>query len=131
MGAVPLWAWQACCILSAAHDALNASVQKAHDKVSQACKPGTTAAAMHAHVHALVCARNLQASILGDISLKLSEQMKLTILQTQQDGPSPKEMAQQALKEGADLIMVSGGDGTVGAVAGALVDTGMHGITLT
>lgn len=66
----------------------------------------------------------VQASILGDIALKLSEGVKLTILQTQKDGPSPQELAQQALKEGADLVLVSGGDGTVGAVAGALVDTG-------
>lgn len=67
---------------------------------------------------------HVQASILGDVSLKLSEGMQLTILQTQRDGPSPQELAKQALKDGADLLIVSGGDGTVGAVAGALVGTG-------
>ena len=49
--------------------------------------------------------------------------MKLTVLQTQPD-VGPKHLAKQALQEGADVILVSGGDGTVGAVAGALVDTG-------
>ncbi|MEM8831199.1 MAG: methylglyoxal synthase [Cyanobacteria bacterium P01_G01_bin.19] len=35
----------------------------------------------------------------------------------------PQELAQQAIAQGADLIIASGGDGTVSAVAGALIDT--------
>jgi diacylglycerol kinase family enzyme len=63
------------------------------------------------------------ASILGDIALKLSEHYQLTVAQTKPD-VKPEELAKQALKEKADLIIASGGDGTVGAVAGALVGTG-------
>jgi diacylglycerol kinase family enzyme len=63
------------------------------------------------------------ATILGDIALKLSEHYQLTVAQTKPD-VAPEELAKQALKEKADLIIASGGDGTVGAVAGALVGTG-------
>ncbi len=35
------------------------------------------------------------------------------------------EMAQRAVAEGVDLVLVAGGDGTVRAVAGELVDTGI------
>lgn len=37
---------------------------------------------------------------------------------------SPEELAKKALAEKADLVIASGGDGTVGAVAGVLVNTG-------
>jgi diacylglycerol kinase family enzyme len=63
------------------------------------------------------------ATILGDIALKLSEHYQLTVAQTKPD-VAPEELAKQALKEKADIIIASGGDGTVGAVAGALVGTG-------
>ncbi|MBE9047456.1 methylglyoxal synthase [Pleurocapsales cyanobacterium LEGE 10410] len=36
---------------------------------------------------------------------------------------SPQELAQQAIAQDADLIIASGGDGTVSAVAGALIGT--------
>ncbi|MDJ0590186.1 MAG: methylglyoxal synthase [Pleurocapsa sp. MO_226.B13] len=36
---------------------------------------------------------------------------------------SPQELAAQAIAQDADLIIASGGDGTVSAVAGALIDT--------
>ncbi|GAB4530838.1 MAG: hypothetical protein Tsb0014_13870 [Pleurocapsa sp.] len=36
---------------------------------------------------------------------------------------SPEELAQQAISQDADLIIASGGDGTVSAVAGALIGT--------
>lgn len=64
------------------------------------------------------------ATILGDIALKLSEHYQLTVVQTKPD-VQPEELAKQALKEKADLIIASGGDGTVGAVAGVLVGTGV------
>uniref|UniRef100_A0A383VXV0 DAGKc domain-containing protein n=1 Tax=Tetradesmus obliquus TaxID=3088 RepID=A0A383VXV0_TETOB len=64
------------------------------------------------------------ATILGDIALKLSEHYQLTVVQTKPD-VQPEELAKQALKEKADLIIASGGDGTVGAVAGVLVGTGL------
>jgi diacylglycerol kinase family enzyme len=63
------------------------------------------------------------ATILGDIALKLSEHYQLTVVQTKPD-IKPEELAKQALQEKADLIIASGGDGTVGAVAGVLVGTG-------
>lgn len=37
---------------------------------------------------------------------------------------SPEELAKKALAEKADIVIASGGDGTVGAVAGVLVNTG-------
>jgi diacylglycerol kinase (ATP) len=38
---------------------------------------------------------------------------------------SPQQLAQQAIADKADLIIASGGDGTVSAVAGALMHTGI------
>ncbi|KAF6255042.1 ATP-NAD kinase-like domain-containing protein [Scenedesmus sp. NREL 46B-D3] len=64
------------------------------------------------------------ATILGDIALKLIEHYQLTVVQTKPD-VAPEELAKQALKEKADLIIASGGDGTVGAIAGVLVGTGV------
>jgi len=37
----------------------------------------------------------------------------------------PQELAQQAIAQEADLIIASGGDGTVSAVAGAVINTGI------
>jgi diacylglycerol kinase family enzyme len=64
------------------------------------------------------------ATILGDIALKLSDKYQLTIVQTKPD-VSPEELAKKALAEKADVVIASGGDGTVGAVAGVLVNTGI------
>lgn len=64
------------------------------------------------------------AAILGDVALKLSDQYQLTVVQTKPD-VSPEELAKKALAEKADLVIASGGDGTVGAVAGVLVNTGI------
>ena len=56
--------------------------------------------------------------ILGQIAMKLSEEYQyFTVCQTKPD-VSAEELTKQALDEGADLIVASGGDGTVGAVAG-------------
>ena len=38
---------------------------------------------------------------------------------------SPQELATQAIAQGADMIIASGGDGTVSIVAGALINTGI------
>lgn len=38
---------------------------------------------------------------------------------------SAKELTQQAIEQGADIVIASGGDGTVSAVAGALIGTGI------
>lgn len=38
---------------------------------------------------------------------------------------NPKELVQDALAQGADLVIASGGDGTISAVAGALIGTGI------
>eukprot|EP00879_Flechtneria_rotunda_P000746 GHRR01000866.1.p1 GENE.GHRR01000866.1~~GHRR01000866.1.p1 ORF type:complete len:439 (+),score=116.46 GHRR01000866.1:106-1422(+) len=62
------------------------------------------------------------ADVLGDIALKLSSKYTLTVCQTKPD-VGPEVLTKAALKEGADLIIASGGDGTVGAVAGVLVGT--------
>jgi len=38
---------------------------------------------------------------------------------------NPKELVQIALEQGADLVIASGGDGTISAVAGSLIGTGI------
>jgi diacylglycerol kinase (ATP) len=62
------------------------------------------------------------AAILGDVALKLSAMYDLTIMQTT---PDMSSLVQRALKSGAELVIASGGDGTVGAVAGELIGTGV------
>lgn len=54
----------------------------------------------------------------------LSPQMNLKIHLTQPE-VSPTELAKQAVEEGADMVIASGGDGTVSAVAGVLINTGI------
>jgi hypothetical protein len=56
--------------------------------------------------------------ILGQVAMRLSEEFQyFTVCQTKPD-VSAEVLTKQALDEGADLIVASGGDGTVGAVAG-------------
>lgn len=54
----------------------------------------------------------------------LGKQLQLTVLET-----TPEETAEQlterAIEQGAEGVVASGGDGTVSAVAGKLVDTGL------
>ncbi|MEL7224803.1 MAG: YegS/Rv2252/BmrU family lipid kinase [Cyanobacteria bacterium P01_D01_bin.36] len=47
---------------------------------------------------------------------------RLSILKTTTDIPA-RQLADQAVKAGADCVIASGGDGTVSTVAGALIDT--------
>lgn len=54
----------------------------------------------------------------------LKPQLHLDIHLTTPDR-STVELTQDAIASGADLIIASGGDGTVSAVAGALIDTGI------
>jgi YegS/Rv2252/BmrU family lipid kinase len=50
--------------------------------------------------------------------------LDLKVLETKPD-VSAEELTAKAVKEGADLVIASGGDGTVGAVAGKLLNTGV------
>ncbi len=61
----------------------------------------------------------------ADLALIRSEiepATSLTVLETEADKPA-KELAQLAVDKGADCVIASGGDGTVSAVAGELVET--------
>ncbi|KAI8462638.1 MAG: ATP-NAD kinase-like domain-containing protein [Monoraphidium minutum] len=63
--------------------------------------------------------------MLGRVALKLAEKFpQLTVMLTQRDMPA-EELARRALEQGADLVVASGGDGTIAAVAGALRGTGV------
>ena len=52
----------------------------------------------------------------------LEPHLHLEVHQTTPD-INPEELAQQAISDKADMIIASGGDGTVSAVAGAIIDT--------
>lgn len=54
----------------------------------------------------------------------LQPHMSLHIHETTAE-TNPKELVEMALEQGADLVIASGGDGTVSAVAGALIGTGI------
>lgn len=54
----------------------------------------------------------------------LQPHMSLHIHETAAE-TNPKELVQEALDQGADIVIASGGDGTISAVAGALIDTGV------
>ena len=58
---------------------------------------------------------------LATIRSVIEAQCKLTVLETTPDDTADK-LAELALAQGADCVIASGGDGTVSAVAGALVD---------
>ncbi len=58
------------------------------------------------------------AFIRGEIEPSTS----LTVLETTPDEPA-EELAKLAVEKGADCVIASGGDGTVSAVAGALIET--------
>jgi len=63
--------------------------------------------------------------MLGTIAFHLSNSFpQLTVLQTQPD-VSAETLTQRALEAGADLVVASGGDGTVAAVAGVLRGSGV------
>ncbi len=68
-----------------------------------------------------------QGSVDQDLELikqLLQPHMNLHIHETKAD-LHPKELVQEAIAQKADLVIASGGDGTVSAVAGALIDTGI------
>lgn len=52
------------------------------------------------------------------------KELQLNVLETKPD-VSAEELTTKAVKDGADLVIASGGDGTVGAVAGKLINTGV------
>jgi diacylglycerol kinase (ATP) len=52
----------------------------------------------------------------------LEPQVQLNIIYTQED-KSPADQAREALEEGTDLVIASGGDGTVSTVAGVVMET--------
>ncbi len=54
----------------------------------------------------------------------LQPHMSLHIHETTAE-TNPKELVEMALEQGADLVIASGGDGTISAVAGALIGTGI------
>lgn len=60
-------------------------------------------------------------SELATIRGVIEAQCKLTVLETTPDDSAGK-LAELAIAQGADCVIASGGDGTVSAVAGALVD---------
>lgn len=68
-----------------------------------------------------------QGSVDQDLDLikqLLQPHMSLHIHETAAD-THPKELVKEAIAQNADLVIASGGDGTVSAVAGALIDTGV------
>jgi diacylglycerol kinase family enzyme len=69
------------------------------------------------HTHCTRPGQEDPEALLGQIALKLSSEFQLTMAQTKPH-VSAELLAQQALAEGVDLVVASGGDGTVGAVAG-------------
>ena len=60
----------------------------------------------------------------SQIEAKLSATLDLTVLETTPD-ESAEVLTEKALEQGAEGIVVSGGDGTVSSVAGKLVETGV------
>ncbi|MDX2232321.1 MAG: methylglyoxal synthase [Leptolyngbyaceae cyanobacterium bins.349] len=54
----------------------------------------------------------------------LTPHMALHIHETAAE-TNPKELVEEALSQGADVVIASGGDGTISAVAGALIGTGV------
>lgn len=61
---------------------------------------------------------------LMQIQKLLEPQIQLEVCVTEPEA-DPAEYAQQAIAARADLVIASGGDGTVSAVAGALINTGI------
>ncbi len=54
----------------------------------------------------------------------LGERLQLTVLETTPE-QSAEQLTEQAIEQGAEGVVASGGDGTVSAVAGKLVGTGL------
>jgi len=59
-----------------------------------------------------------------DVLSRLNEKFKVTVKETTEDIDG-KTLAEQAKKDGADIIVACGGDGTLTEVASALVNTGI------
>eukprot|EP00877_Chromochloris_zofingiensis_P001027 jgi/Chrzof1/10925/Cz05g17130.t1 len=69
-----------------------------------------------------VAGQDNSEELLEEVKERLSDGLKLTVLETTPD-VSAETLTQQAIDSGAELVIASGGDGTVGAVAGKLVAT--------